>query len=125
MRHRYTWQPRVDDVTADPATDDWGNPILTTDPASAGAPVTDKPCLFTDTATVSLGSAGPIQVEVNRLVVPFDDPIRVGDYVAAVSDPATGNALIQEPARVESMNEIAPHGAVIYRVARLRYAEVQ
>jgi len=123
LRHRYTWLRRADDPTGG-GVDDWGNPLQTIQTPPAPVPTTDKICLYRDTSKFAVGDSGPVQVEINELTVAWDDPIQVGDYVASVTDPETGRTLIVDPTRVESIAEIGPHGAVVYRVLTLHGAEV-
>lgn len=123
LRHRYTYQARVYANTPG-QSDDWGNPIQTVASPPAPPPVADKICLYRDTSKFGIADVGPVQVEVNELAVSWDDPIQVGDFVALVADPETGRTLISVPTRVETIAEIGPHGAVIYRVLTLHSAEV-
>lgn len=114
----------ITSLSQDSSVDDWGNPIQTITSPPALAAVSGKPCLFKDRARVLLGPDGPIQVETNELTVPWDDPLSIGDFIGDIYDPDTGHHFIDQPIRVETVTDHAPHGALLYRIASLRYAEV-
>jgi len=105
--------------------DDWGNPIQTIASPPAPAPTPGKPCLFRDMSTVDYTQNGPVQVETNSIAIPWNDTLRIGDWIGDITDPVTATHFIDQPARVEMIADYAPHGELIYRIARLRFGEAE
>jgi len=124
MRHNYVSQPRVQ-VPGVGGEDAWGQAVTTHDQPDAPLPGVPRICMYIDAGTYLQGSAGLMQVNTPTIAVAFDDPLQVGDQVTSVIDPATDREFLKSPAIVEMFSDVASAGPMLYRIAALRYAEVE
>jgi hypothetical protein len=120
--NNYYVDPYVEQTAG--AVDPWGLPLETTDSPPAPAPVPNKPCLFRDESMIVNGLNGPIQYQRTRLFLPFDDPLREGDYVTDVMDPLTGRVFVAQPSRTELLTLTATKDALIWKQVTIRWSEV-
>lgn len=125
--HRYTRVTRGQPTAAPADRDSWGQPVpstVATDPDAGAVPrIPDLPCLYLAAGTYTLGPNGPIQTDVPTLVVPWDDPLAVGDRVEHIIDKAS-NYEYQAYAQVESTVPVSHAGPPIYQAYSLLEAEV-
>lgn len=128
LLHTYTRTPRIvieDTGTGDPATDpgvnDWNQPVY-----DFGEPISGLPCFYEIREVPVITPQGLMTLNMPRLVLAFNDPLREGDHVSSIMtepDPRTGipTVLVAGPVIVESVRPQDPNlGGPVLIEATLR-----